>query len=50
MEKFYTYDNKTDIEKCLTCSRAECINCLGNFYSANDTDEHDNDTETDGEQ
>lgn len=36
MARFYTYDNKADIEKCLSCTKKSCINCLGNFYSANE--------------
>lgn len=32
--KFYTYDNKEDIDKCLNCKKKECTNCLGNFFSA----------------
>ena len=36
MSKFYTYDSREDIEKCLNCTRKECTNCLGNFFSANE--------------
>ena len=37
MERIYTYDNKTDINRCLNCEKEECNNCLGNFFSANET-------------
>lgn len=36
MEKFYTYDNAADIQRCLNCAKPECNNCLGNFFSAHD--------------
>lgn len=36
MERFYTYDSREDIQRCLHCEKAECTNCLGNFYSANE--------------
>lgn len=34
--EFYTYDNREDIARCLNCPKADCTNCLGNFYSANE--------------
>ena len=34
--EFYTYDNAADIAKCLNCDKADCNNCLGNFYFANE--------------
>lgn len=37
MAKFYTYDSMEDIQKCLNCTKKECTNCLGQFYSAKDT-------------
>lgn len=37
--RFYTYDNAADIKRCLECTKAECNNCLGNFFSANETAE-----------
>ena len=36
--RFYTYDCKEDIERCLNCKKAECDNCYGNYFSA----KHDN--------
>lgn len=39
--RFYTYDNKEDINKCLQCKKKECTNCLGNFFSAGMTDNYD---------
>lgn len=41
MADFYTYDNAEDIAKCLNCDKVECNNCLGNFYSANETFEEE---------
>lgn len=32
--RFYTYDDQEDIQKCLNCTKEECTNCLGNFFSA----------------
>ena len=37
MERIYTYDNKADINRCLHCEKERCNNCLGNFFSANET-------------
>lgn len=41
--RFYTYDNKEDINRCLNCTKEECTNCYGNFFSAGieDWDEDD---------
>lgn len=36
MAKFYTYDSREDIQKCLNCTKKECNNCLGHYYSAKD--------------
>lgn len=40
--KFYTYDNKEDITRCLNCTKEECNNCYGNFFSAG-LEEYDED-------
>lgn len=39
--KFYTYDCKEDIERCLNCKKKECNNCYGNVFSAFNTDKYD---------
>ena len=46
MARFYTYDNPADIAKCLNCTKKECTNCLGNFFSANEkTEDFDDESE-----
>jgi len=40
MANFYTYDCAADIAKCLNCEKAECNNCLGNFFSAGEDDDY----------
>lgn len=46
--RFYTYDNKEDINNCLNCTKEECTNCYDNFFSAGITDEYDEEEESEG--
>lgn len=43
--RFYTYDSKEDINKCLNCTKKECTNCLGNIFSAGEDKEEEEERE-----